>query len=269
MRILKLFVAAALCLAAASARAGDAGDDGWHLDFTGYVWMPSFHGSTGVRGIDIPVSASFGDILRNSDSLVGLEGRLALRNGPFGVYVDGLWNRVGLDTVTGPFGLASIQPTATLTYVEGALFYQFLDVAPDRSPDSQDFWGAGIKSDVYAGARYTDIGLKLKFQNLGQSESKNQSWVDPIVGARVELSITDDWRFFLDNNVGGFGAGSKFAYSGLALVGYQFTLWDLPTTVWVGYRGLYQNFQDGNGSDAFKWNMWVHGPVIASTIRFF
>jgi hypothetical protein len=269
MRIISLLAAAVLSLVAGAARAGDATDDNFHMDLTSYLWATSFNGNVGAGGINVPVSAGFIDILQNADSLIGIEGRLGVRKGRFGAYVDGLWNKVGLDTVSGPLGLARINPTLTLTYVEGALFYRLIDMAPDRSPDKQDYWGFGVTGDVYAGARYTDLGLQLDFKRINQTESQSESWVDPIVGARAELAITDNWRFLLDNNVGGFGAGSKFSYSGMALVGYQFSLWGLPSTVWAGYKALYQDYQNGSGSDAFKWNMWVHGPIVGSTIRLF
>ncbi|MFO1060044.1 MAG: hypothetical protein U1E53_24135 [Dongiaceae bacterium] len=264
MRIVSLAAAAMLCLAAVAARAGETADNDFHVDLTSYLWATSFNGNIGAGPVSAPVSAGFIDILDNSDSLVGIEGRLGVRKGRFGAYVDGLWNRVGFDTVNGPFG-SRIAPTMTLTYVEGALFYRLIDLPPDRSPDKQDFWGFGVAADAYAGARYTDLGLELDFKRINQTESWNKSWVDPIVGARVDLAITDNWRFLLDNNVGGFGAGSKFSYSGMALVGYQFTVWGMPSTVWAGYKGLYQNYQDGD----FKWDMWVHGPIVGSTIRFF
>jgi hypothetical protein len=269
MRIISLVAAAALCLAPWAARADGPGGDDLEVNLTSYLWATSFNGNIGARGFSVPANAGFVDILQNSESIIGIEGRLGVRRGRFGAYVDGLWNRVELDTVTGPFGFARIDPKLTLTYVEGALFYRFIDVAPDRSPDKQDFWGFGVAADAYAGARYTDIGLELDFKNINQTESRNKGWVDPIVGARLDLAITDNWRFLLDNNVGGFGAGSKFSYSGMALVGYQFTMWGLPSTICAGYKGLYQDYQDGNGSDAFKWNMWVHGPIVGSTVRFF
>jgi hypothetical protein len=266
MRIIFGLVAAAiLALATRTSPAAEPNDDVWHLDLTTYLWAPSFSGTTGVHGFDVPVHFGFIDIIENSDSLIGFEGRLAVRKGRFGAYVDGLWNRVEGDTVTGPFGFLHIDPTLTLTYVEGALFYHAIDIQPDRSPDGQDYWGAGLGVDLYAGARYTDIGVKLDIKNINQTIDKNRGWVDPIVGARATVDLSQHWKLMVDSNFGGFGVASDFTYSGMALVGYDFTMFGFPTTFWAGYKAIYDNYQN----DGFKWNMWVHGPGIGTTTRFF
>jgi len=231
--------------------------------------MPALNGNLTVKGREAPVDLSFIDILQDSSSIIGLEGRLGVRKGRFGVYVDGLYNKIGFDNLSGQRGFAKVDATVTLTYVESAIYYDLLDVPRQTSPDGQDTWNWGLETDVYAGMRYTNLGLDLDFKNINQSGSKNQNWVDPIVGARMTVDLSDHWRLFVDNNIGGFGAGSKLAYSGMGLVGYQFTMFGLPSTVWAGYKGLYQDYQNGNGKDEFRWNMWVHGPIIGSTIRFF
>jgi hypothetical protein len=256
------------------ARAQDPFLGDWHLDLTSYIWTPALTGDIAVRGHETPVNASFIDILKDSDSIIGIEGRLGIRKGRFGVYVDGLYNRIGADNLSGPLGFAKVDATATLTFIESAVYYQLVDLPRQLSPDGQDTWNWGIEADIYAGARYTNIGLKLDLKSIGnfgvnQSDSKNQSWVDPIVGGRVLVDLSDHWKFLLDSNFGGFGVGSKFAYSGMGLVGYQFTMFGLESTAWAGYKGLYQDYQNGSGKDEFRWNMWVHGPIIGTTIRFF
>jgi hypothetical protein len=269
MRILGLICGAVLCLCAGMARAEDPFLGDWHVDLTSYVWISSLNGNVTARGHDTPVDASFIDILKDSDSLIGLEGRLGVSKGRFGVYIDGLYNKIGADNLSGPFGFAKIDATVTLTLIESAVYYRLVDLPRQLSPDGQDTWNWGVEADVYAGARYTNIGLKLDFNNLNQSGSQNQSWVDPIVGARVIVDLSDHWKLALDNNFGGFGVGSKFAYSGMGLVGYEFKMFGLESTAWAGYKGLYQDYENGSGKDEFKWNMWIHGPIIGTTIRFF
>ena len=261
-----------LCAGVAHAENPLAGD--WHLDLSTYVWATSFDGTATLRGRDVPVDVGFVDILRNSDSILAVEGRLGIRKGRVGVYVDGLYNRVGLDDLSGPFGFAKADATATLTYIESAVFYNVVDLPRQLSPDGQDTWNWGVQADLYAGMRYTDIGLKIDLKSIGnfginQSANRNASWVDPIVGGRILVDLSDHWKALLDSNFGGFGVGSQFAYSGMGLVGYQFSLFGLESTAWAGYKGLYQDYQNGNGRNEFRWNMWVHGPIIGATVRFF
>jgi hypothetical protein len=274
MRLSGLICGAIICLSAGLARAEDplAGD--WHLDLTTYLWAPSLNGNLTGRGRESPVNASFIDILKDSDSLIGIEGRLGVRKGRVGVYVDGLYNKIGADNLSGPFGFAKADASVNLTFIESAVYYDLIDLPRQKSPDGQDTWNWGIETDVYAGARYTNLGVKLDLKSIGQvginqTRSKNESWVDPIVGARITFDLSDHWKAYLDNNIGGFGAGSKLAYSGIALVGYQFTLFGLESTAWAGYKALYQDYQNGSGKDEFRWNMWLHGPIIGTTIRLF
>ena len=274
MRFSGLIWGAILTLWAGLAQAQNPLEGDWHVDLSVYVWATSFDGSVTLRGREVPTDVGFIDILKNADSLVALEGRLGVRKGRIGVYVDGLYNKVGMDDLSGPFGFAKVDATVTQAYVESAVFYDVLDLPRQTSPDSQDTWNWGIQADVYAGVRYTDIGVKLDLKQVGrfgvnQSASRDATWVDPIVGGRILFDISDHWKALLDNNIGGFGVGSQFAYSGMGLIGYQFSLFGLESTVWAGYKGLYQDYQDGNGRNEFRWNMWVHGPIIGSTIRFF
>jgi hypothetical protein len=274
MRFSGLIWGAVLSLWAGMAYAENPLEGDWHVDLSAYVWATSFDGSVTIRGREAPVDSGFIDIIKNADSLVALEGRLGVRKGRIGIYVDGLYNKVGFDDLSGPFGFTNADATATLTYIESAVFYNFLDLPRQLSPDSQDTWNWGIQADVYAGMRYTDIGLELDLKRIGplrvnQSASRNVDWVDPIVGGRVLVDMSDHWKALLDTNVGGFGVGSQFAFSGMGLVGYEFSLFGLESTVWAGYKGLYQDYQNGSGRNEFRWNMWTHGPIIGSTIRFF
>ena len=275
MRLAGLFWGAILSLWAGFAYAEGPFDGDWHVDLSTYLWATSFDGNIGVlRGREIPVDAGFIDILDNADSLIAVEGRLGVRKGRIGVYVDGLYNQVGFDDLSGPFGFARGDATVELTYIESAVFYNFLDAPRQLSPDGQGTWNWGFNADVYAGIRYTNLGADFKLKRVGplrinQSVDHSFDWVDPIVGARVQGDISDHWKALLDANVGGFGVGSDFAFSGMGLVGYQFSLFGLESTVWAGYKGLYQDYQEGSGWREFRWDMWVHGPIIGSTIRFF
>jgi hypothetical protein len=274
MRLSGLICGAVLCLAAGMAHAEDPFAGDWHFDFTGYLWAPSLNGSLTVKGREAPINLSFINILQDTDSLIGLEGRIGVRKGRFGVYVDGLYNKLGANDLSGPHGFAKSDASVNLTFIESAIYYDLFDLPRQKSPDGQDTWSWGIETDVYAGARYTNLGASLKLKSIGQinvnqTRSANENWVDPIIGGRVTLQLSDNWRAYVDNNIGGFGAGSKLAYSGIALVGYQFPLFGLDSTAWAGYKALYQDFQNGSGKDEFRWNMWLHGPIAGLTIRFF
>ena len=69
-------------------------------------------------------------------------------------------------------------------------------------------------------------------------------------------------------DIGGFGAGSDFAWSALGLVGYRFEMLGLDSSALVGYRALGQDFDTGSGANKFKWDVTMHGPIIGLVTRF-
>jgi len=70
-------------------------------------------------------------------------------------------------------------------------------------------------------------------------------------------------------DIGGFGAGSEFTWQAAGMVGYRFGLFgDDNARVLAGYRALYQDYKSGSGSNEFKWDMTLHGPVLALAISF-
>src|SRR3974377_596587 len=46
---------------------------------------------------------------------------------------------------------------------------------------------------------------------LGTFEQTKQ-WVDPIVGLKLKKNLTSKWHFSIEGDIGGFGAGSDFAW---------------------------------------------------------
>jgi hypothetical protein len=69
----------------------------WSFRVTPYGWLISLNGTQTVRGRSSKVDASFADIVRESDTLVALMGKFEARNGPFAVYGDLVWTKIGLE----------------------------------------------------------------------------------------------------------------------------------------------------------------------------
>jgi hypothetical protein len=67
--------------------------------------------------------------------------------------------------------------------------------------------------------------------------------------------------------IGGFGVGSDFSWQAAGLVGYRFGLFsDDNARGLAAYRALCQDYKSGSGSNAFKWDMTLHGPRPALAI---
>ena len=73
------------------------------------------------------------------------------------------------------------------------------------------------------------------------------------------------WLFQLRADVGGFGIGSDFTWQGQADVGYRFSkLFQLG----LGYRFIGIDYENGEGSDRFKYDVDTYGPVLRFGFHF-
>ena len=61
-------------------------------------------------------------------------------------------------------------------------------------------------------------------------------------------------------DIGGFGVGSDFTWNAITFIDYR--LWK-HVSILGGYRALYQNYKNGSGIDEFKFDVTMHGPILA------
>lgn len=292
MRALAHATAAAACLAAASAAAEEPAPDKWQFGIAPYVWATALNGDLALRGRRADIDASFVDILQDTDSVIGLEGRFEVRKGSWGGYVDGIYNRLGAEETIErdlrpprenrrgrdrfredrrPSSIdIGVDVVNELAIVEAAVFYRIGKWPLETSPDETRTGTPSLAIEPYAGARYTYLGVDLDIttERFAFSGSGNQDWVDPIIGARVIVDLSERWQLLVGGDVGGFGVGSDFTWSALGLVGYQFPLFGVEATAVGGYKALYQDFDEGSDNTLFKWNMTMHGPLVGLVIRF-
>jgi hypothetical protein len=291
MRVLGHIAGAAACLAAASAAAEEPAADKWQFSIAPYIWTTALNGDLALHGRPADIDASFVDILQDTDSVIGLEGRFELRKGSWGAYVDGLYNRLGADETferqlrqppenrpirdrlgeNRPSSIeASVSVVNELAIVEAAVFYRIGKWPLETSPDETRTGTPSLAIEPYAGARYTYLGVDLDIttERSTISDDGNEDWVDPIIGARFIIDLSERWQLLMGGDVGGFGVGSDFTWSALGLVGYEFPLFGAQATAVGGYKALYQDFDDGSGTTLFKWDMTLHGPIIGLVILF-
>jgi hypothetical protein len=115
-----------------------------------------------------------------------------------------------------------------------------------------------------AGFRFTYLRAELDVQNGGPSVDQSESWVEPLIGARFGIDLSDHWNLTAEGNVGGFGVGSDLAWNAQAFLGYRTSLFGVPTTLAAGYRALHQDYDHND----FKWDVTMYGPVLGAVLRF-
>jgi hypothetical protein len=134
-----------------------------------------------------------------------------------------------------------------------------------------------VTVDPYAGLRYTYLDTELRgrldLPDLGigakRTAEGDEQWVDPIVGLRTSWTLHDRWSLVVAGDVGGVSTSEQYSAETFGLVGYRFGLFgDGNANLLAGCRMLEQKYEDGDGRNAFDWDMTIHGPIAGRKITF-
>lgn len=254
-----------------------AKDDRFHIAVTPYVWLPSLNGSVTVKGVKTDVDASFFDILSDSERVFGLMGAVDASYDRFVFQVNAAWMTSEVDDQeAGPRdGTLKADASMDSTWLEFFGGYRFVDHKLDEDPASK----RRFSLDGFVGGRVTwldtDVTLKASADFtlpdgsvLGRDASRDLSgskeWIEPFFGARAAMDLTENWVGMVRGDIGGFGAGSQFAWQAVAGVGYRWHYETWNFALFGGYRALGQDYEDGQ----FEWDMIVHGPIIGMEFSF-
>ena len=239
----------------------DAEEDAWRVDLTTWIWAVGMTGDTGARGFEASFDVDFIDVLEASDSIFAYSGRLEFARGRVGGFVDGMYAKLGVDDASGSPGLVDIDITAEIGVVDFGLMYRVGEWAPQGDAAKNKH---KTTLDVYAGARYFALDLDLDPANLG-SRSRSGDWIDPIIGAKLTLPLSEELHLVAMGDVGGFGVESDLTWSATAVIGYDFRCFDHPASLYGGYRAFGHDISEGPG---FAWDVIMHGPIVGLTIEF-
>jgi hypothetical protein len=232
----------------------------WTFEAGVYTWLAATDGTVGVRGVDAPVDNSFLDTLKQSDSVLGFMGHAEAHRNEFGAILDIAYTRLGFDAI--PAGSTSADVTSDLLIVDAVGSYRFGRWSLSEASDGRTWSLEGL-----AGLRYIFMDAKFDFQGSSANLSQSTGWVDPIVGFRVSATLSESWDASLRGDIGGFGAGSDFAWQVAALATYRFGLFGTPARAAFGYRALSEDFSS-SGPQRFRWDTTMHGPVLGLVFNF-
>jgi hypothetical protein len=98
-----------------------------------------------------------------------------------------------------------------------------------------------------------------------RTNQRSQSWVDPIIVARIKNPSDTKWITEFRGDIGGFGIGSKFAWQIQAEVGYRFSKLFQVT---FGYRWLDINYEKGTDDELFRYDVTSFGPNLRFGFNF-
>lgn len=221
-------------------------DSGWKVRTAFYGWFTSMNGDVTVAGNTAPVDVKFSDILDKIDfSFMGV---IEVGKGDWSFAADLFYAKLGASNALGPilFDVEAEQFIGNFTVI-----YRII-----QEP--------GRHLDLYAGARMNYISSDMFIDRpvlADTNVSGSKTWVDPIIGARYQHSLSENYFFRAVADIGGFGVQSDLTWQALAMVGRHV---GENSAVGIGYRGLGTDYSDGG----FGYDVISHGLVLGFEYNF-
>lgn len=226
-------------------------EQGWTFTVAPYGWLAGLSGTVRQFGLDpIEVDASFIDILGHFE--IGGMAVAEARYDRFGVAVDFQYVKMSTGVDTPPGIIAdNVELTAETLTALGAAEYRVYET------DTTSF-------DLMAGGRLWSVNTDVDPQGgIGDALffSDGDTWVDPIVGGRARIALSEHAYFTGWAMVGGFGLGSDFTWDVMGAVGYEVSD---SIAVIGGYRALGVDYTNGD----FTFDVVQQGPIIGARFAF-
>jgi hypothetical protein len=257
-RVIILIIAAvALVLPAVD---GFSQEDEWEFNVAPYGWLAGIEGDVTAKGSQSSVDASFSDLL----DVLDFAGFVHLEAGKnrWGVFVDPSYLKLSADEHVDP---VTVEIDAEMWVVEMGGVYRLGEwhVGSDKSRK--------LVLDVLGGGRYwsleTEIDIGIPIAGVTYDAKETVDWIDPFIGFRIRTNLTDKLLFRVRGDVGGFDIGdsSDLTWNVLAVFGYGFTE---RTSMWLGYRALDVDYDEGSGADLFEFDVTMSGPIVGLNFQF-
>jgi hypothetical protein len=238
-------------------------DEQWEFRVTPYMWAPQIESKVTVGGYSTTINTYFSDIWRNLEAagMVNLEAQ----KGKLGFFLNPLYMKIRGDGELLRTTDASrpLPPTRdiTLNLTMGVLEFGGFYRLATWSLDSKQGTGRAVTLEALAGGRYWYIHMDLDTSSP-INPTKYNDFVDPIIGGRTKVDLTDKLAFNLEGDIGGFGVGCDFTWNAQTSIAYQFTH---LVSAFVGYRVLYADYKQSTGN---RFQETFQGPTGGVTFRF-
>ncbi len=236
-------------------------ETGWRHGASIYLFAPlRTTGTSTVAGRPADLDMDLGDVLEVLNFAAA--GRYEAWNGDFGIIVDA--NYVGIEqdaTLPGPLG-AGVNVDVRQKWFGLLGSYRVADGA----------YGPGNRRytiDVQGGLRYNSIRQEITIATPAPGVAPvlggDQSWIEPVIGARGMWRLNEKWTGIASVELGGFSAGGNDLQIGVN-AGFDYQPWE-KTALTFGYRYFSVDYSDTLSSGTFAYDVDQHGPYIG--IKFF
>jgi hypothetical protein len=231
---------------APAAQAQPASSKKWELSTIGYVWLAGAWGKTDVIGPAEPVDLDlpFGKVLKAfkfafMGAAEARRDRIVVLGDLTFIHLDA---NKGIGVRDPDFLEAELDSrTAEITLLGG---YRVVNDGP-------------VNVDLLAGGRmnFFKTTLQLEGPNRSAEGSVKQSWLDPLIAARVHAPLGGKWSASAYGDIGGIVTGSDITWQGVATVDYQI---NHKMSAGAGWRYFKVNYDHGD----FLYNVHQSGPLI-------
>lgn len=218
----------------------------WSGQATAYGW------GSGVKGDFTPFSGaptlsfdkSLSEVLEDLDGAFFITG--LARHGNLVIFGDYSYSASSRDGLVPPGIPAS-----------GKVTLQSLTLAAGHRFTVAD----GDTIDVLGGLRAWKVEGRVSVPLAGVDVAPEQTFVDPIIGVRANVALSDSWSLLGYGDVGGFGAGSDLTWQAALTANYRVSD---SFFISAGWRELYVDYAD----DGTEFDGSMAGPVIGATWTF-
>lgn len=235
---------------------------GWRYSFGLNAFLPlTTRGSSTLAGRTAPVDLSLKEVLEILDFAAA--GRFEAWNGDFGVIVDANYMSIGADS---PFPIpvgSTISVNVRQKWLGVLAAYRIADGTYGANNQRYTF-------DLQGGVRYNSIRQVVNLQTPGPltppTVGGDESWFEPVIGARGMWRVNDKWTTVASIELGGFGVGGNDLQVG-ANIGMDFRPWD-NTSIVFGYRYFSIDYNSTLPSGPFAYESRQQGPYVGVKFRF-
>ncbi|WP_152563295.1 outer membrane beta-barrel protein [Ruegeria halocynthiae] len=235
-------------LIASAATMTSAQQSDWSYDATIYLFTPETETKLETPLGTVDGTLKFSDALKNLD--FAFMGAIAATNGRWSFMADYNYTNLSFDDAS---------PTPANAELDVSVKTQFLTaMAGYRIHEDQT-----VKLDLAGGLRWystkTDFTLTPGTAPARRNVA-DDSWVDPVIGARARFSLSEKWASTAYLDYGGFRSGSQ-TWQVLVTADY------IINERWM-LRGGYRYISFDHDIDGNTYEFIQSGPVFGATYRF-
>lgn len=220
----------------------------WSYEASVYLFTPETDVSLETPGGTLSGTLSFSDALENLD--LAFMGAISATNGRWTFLADYNYTDLSFSNETPDPASSGLDTSFTVSYLSGYVGYRVYE-APT------------VNVDLAGGFRWFSTDTQFVLQpgtEPGRVASADDSWVDPIIGARARVRFSDKWSGTGFVDYGGFRSGS--------------TTWQVLLTAdyeinerWL-LRGGYRYISFDHEIDGNDFEFDQSGPLFGATYRF-